>query len=94
VGNVRKPTISIDATLYEDASEAASKAGLTFSAWLSEAARTQLRQDSLQAAITDYEAEDGPFSDEEIAGTAVAEALREAGRTKGGTQAKPRRRAS
>ena len=91
---MKKPTISIDAALYELVTVAADKAGMTFSAWLSAAARTQLQQDSLQAAIAHYEAEHGEFTDDELAATAVAQALREAEASTSRSQTKPRRRAS
>lgn len=52
--------------------EAAAREGTSVSAWLSVAAAQRLRNELLGAALDIWEAEDGPFSDEELNAAAVA----------------------
>ncbi|HRE03741.1 MAG TPA: hypothetical protein PLV68_20770, partial [Ilumatobacteraceae bacterium] len=60
--------------------EAAARAGASVSAWLSEAAAQRLRNDLLGAALDLWEAEDGPFSDDELnAATAALSPARRRG---------------
>ena len=58
--------------------EAAAREGTSVSAWLTEAAAQRLRNDLLGIALDQWEAEDGPFSDQEL--TAAAAALAATGR--------------
>ena len=54
--------------------EAAAREGTSVSTWITEAAAQRLRNDLLGAALDQWEAEDGPFSEDEL--NAAAEALR------------------
>lgn len=54
--------------------EAAAREGTSASTWLTEAAAQRLRNDLLGVALDQWEAEDGPFSEDEL--NAAAEALR------------------
>jgi hypothetical protein len=54
--------------------DAAARAGTSVSNWLTAAAAQQLRNELLGAALDRWEAEDGPFTDEEL--NAAANALR------------------
>jgi hypothetical protein len=58
---------------------AAARQGMSVSTWLAAAAAQRLRIELLGAALDLWEAEDGPFSDDEL--NAAAEAL---GRTRRG----------
>lgn len=60
--------------------EAASRQGTSVSQWLTAAASQRLRHELLGAALDGWEAEDGPFSDGELAAAATA---LEAGRRNG-----------
>ncbi len=53
--------------------EAAAREGTSVSTWLTKAAAQRLRNDLLGAALDQWEAEDGPFSEIEL--NAAAEAL-------------------
>lgn len=52
--------------------EAAERAGMSVSGWLAQAAADRLRNDVLGAALDAWEAEDGPFGDEEFDAAAAA----------------------
>jgi hypothetical protein len=52
--------------------EAAAREGTSVSMWLSEAAAQRLRNDLLGVALDLWEAEDGPFSDDELNAAAAA----------------------
>jgi hypothetical protein len=54
--------------------EAAAREGTSVSSWLTEAAAQRLRNDLLGVALDQWEAEDGPFTDNEL--NAAAAALR------------------
>jgi hypothetical protein len=54
--------------------EAAAREGASVSTWVTEAAAQRLRNDLLGRALDQWEAEDGPFSADEL--NAAAEALR------------------
>lgn len=62
-----KPTISLDPDLRDQIEAAASGAGVSFSAWLAEAARQRLRKERLLGLIAEWEAEHGAFTEEERA---------------------------
>jgi hypothetical protein len=51
---------------------AATRQGTSVSHWLAVAASQRLRNELLGAALDDWEAEDGPFSDEELDAAAAA----------------------
>lgn len=46
--------------------EAAARAGMSVSGWLAAAAADRVRNDLLGAALDAWEAEDGPFTDDEL----------------------------
>jgi hypothetical protein len=69
-----KPSISIDPELYAAVRSAADADGVSFSAWLEEAARSRLRRAGLEAAIASYETEHGQIGD-----TTMAQARTELG---------------
>ncbi len=52
--------------------DAASRQGTSVSNWLATAAAQQLRNELLGAALDAWEAEDGPFSDDELDAAAAA----------------------
>lgn len=52
--------------------DAAERAGMSVSGWLAQAAAERLRNDLLGAALDVWEAEDGPFGDEELDAAATA----------------------
>jgi hypothetical protein len=52
--------------------EAAARSGMSVSTWLAAAAAQRLRNELLGAALDVWEAEDGPFSDEELNAAAAA----------------------
>jgi hypothetical protein len=66
--SVERLAVSFEPELAKEVRDAAS---LTLdgnvSAWLAEAARNKLRQQALGEAVRQYEAEEGEFSDEEMA---------------------------
>ena len=62
--------------------DAAARHGLSVSSWLTTAAAQRLRNELLDGALDDWEAEDGPFSDVEL--NAAASALGN-GRRRGAT---------
>ncbi|MBO0807195.1 MAG: hypothetical protein J2P32_02700 [Actinobacteria bacterium] len=52
--------------------QAAARQGMSVSTWLGEAAADRLRNELLGAALDEWEAEDGTFSDEELDAAAAA----------------------
>lgn len=64
---VEKISISLDEEVAASARIAAEAAGLSLSAWLSQAAAKAARLEAGLQAMAEYEAEHGPFTDEEIA---------------------------
>jgi len=52
--------------------DAAARQGVSISTWLAEAAAQGLRSELLGAALDVWEAEDGPFSDDELNAAATA----------------------
>lgn len=52
--------------------DAAARQGLSVSTWLAAAAAQRLRSELLGAALDLWEAEDGPFSDDELNAAAAA----------------------
>ncbi|HEV3365422.1 MAG TPA: hypothetical protein VG795_15035 [Acidimicrobiia bacterium] len=62
-----KPTISLDPDLRYQIEAAAATAGVSFSAWLADAARQRLRKERLLGLIAEWEAEHGEFTEAEVA---------------------------
>ena len=52
--------------------DAAQRAGMSVSGWLARAAADRLRNGLLGAALDGWEAQDGPFGDEELDAAAAA----------------------
>ena len=51
-----KPSISLDPELRDQIEAAAASAGVSFSAWLADAARQRLRKERVLGLITEWEA--------------------------------------
>jgi hypothetical protein len=62
-----KPTISLDPELRDQIEAAAASAGVSFSAWMADAARQRLRKERVLGIIAEWEAEHGEFTEAEIA---------------------------
>jgi phospholipid N-methyltransferase len=62
-----KVSISLPSELLDDVREAARKAGVPLSAWLAEAAAAKVRSESLKTFLDEWEAKDGPFTEDELA---------------------------
>jgi hypothetical protein len=64
---VEKMSVSFDLELGEAIRGSASASGQSVSAWLAEAARDRLRREALGEAVTAWEQEFGPLTDDEVA---------------------------
>jgi hypothetical protein len=64
---VRKLSVALDEQIAAAAAVAAERKGLSFSAWLNQAAQHALAIEEGLAAVADWEAEHGPFTAEELA---------------------------
>jgi len=64
---VEKLSIALEEGVAQAAREAAERHGLSLSAWVNEAAREALAIEDGLAAMGEWEAEEGPISDEAIA---------------------------
>jgi hypothetical protein len=64
---VERLTVSLESELAVAVREAAVADDLNVSAWLADAARRQLASRGLQDVVTEWEAEHGAFSDDELA---------------------------
>jgi len=62
----RKLAITVDADVHARVVRAARKKKVSISAWLTEAARRSLRIGDGLAAVAEWEAEHGAFSEEEL----------------------------
>ena len=60
-------SISFEVQLGDNVRHAAEKAGKPLSTWLAEAAATKLRAEALAEFLDDWEAENGAFTEEELA---------------------------
>jgi len=80
---VDRLSVALDANLGADIREAAAARSMSVSAWLASAAQDKLRNQRLREFLDEWEAEDGPVTDEERAqaqredAEALAEARRE-----------------
>jgi len=63
----KKRSISLPPTLDDEIQAQAERDGLTYSAWLADAARKELTVRAGLAAVAEVEQEIGTFTDEEIA---------------------------
>jgi hypothetical protein len=59
-------TITMEAELGAAVRDAAARSGMSVSAWLARAASDRLRNDLLGEALDRWEAEHGPFTEEEL----------------------------
>ncbi|MGH6628429.1 MAG: hypothetical protein ACREB3_01710 [Burkholderiales bacterium] len=59
-------SVTMEPDLGAAVRDAARRAGMSVSGWLAQAAADRLRNDLLGAALDGWEAEDGPFGDEEL----------------------------
>jgi hypothetical protein len=59
-------SVTMEPDLGAAVRDAAERAGMSVSGWLAQAAADRLRNDLLGAALDVWEAEDGPFGDEEL----------------------------
>ena len=62
-----KMAITVDPDVHAGIVAAAEEAGLSVSAWMTRAARKELRRLDGLAAMAEYEAEHGAFTEEELA---------------------------
>ena len=65
--NVDRLSITLEPKLGAAARKAAKKANVSLSTWIAEAAAHRLRNDALGEALDEWEAEDGPFTADELA---------------------------
>ncbi len=70
--NVDRLSITMDPKLGAAVRKAAARAKLSVSAWIAEAAVDRVRHELLGKALDAWEAEDGPFSADELRAAAVA----------------------
>ena len=59
-------SLTMDPDLGAAVREAADRAGMSVSAWLSEAAAERVRNELLGIALQRWQEEDGPFTEEEL----------------------------
>lgn len=64
---VRKLSVALEEAVAAAASTSAARQGQSLSAWLNEAAARALAIEDGLAAVAEWEAEYGPFTDEELA---------------------------
>ena len=72
MANVDRFSVTMPPELGEAIRKAAARGNVSVSAWLTEAAARQLRNELLGAAIEAYEAEHGAFTDAELNEAAAA----------------------
>lgn len=65
-------SVAMEPELGAAVRDAAQRAGMSVSGWLAQAAADRLRNDLLGAALDGWEAQDGPFGDEELDAAAAA----------------------
>lgn len=64
---VDRLSITVDAELGIAVRTAAAASETSLSSWAAEALADRVRQDNMQAFLDDWEAEQGPFTEEELA---------------------------
>ena len=64
---MKKLSVALDETVAREAALAAEKKGLSLSAWLNAAAERALLIEGGLAAVAEWEAEDGPLTEEDLA---------------------------
>jgi hypothetical protein len=78
VAEVDRFSVSMPPEIGSAVRDAAARQGTSVSAWVTEAAARRLRNDLLGEALDAWEAEDGPFTEQEL--TAASAALGARGR--------------
>jgi hypothetical protein len=63
---VDRLSVTMDPELGQAVRDAAARSGISVSRWLSQAASDHLRNELLGAALEVWEAEQGPFTDDEL----------------------------
>ena len=63
---VDRLSVTMDPQLGQAVRDAAARSGISVSRWLSQAASDHLRNELLGAALEVWEAEQGPFTDDEL----------------------------
>ena len=63
---VDKMSISMDPELGDEVRTAAQRAGKNLSSWMADAAQAKLRAEALAEFLTDWEAQHGSFTSEEL----------------------------
>ncbi len=66
MAQVDRFSVTMAPEVGEGVRQAAARQGVSVSAWLSEAAADKLRNELLGAALDAWEAEDGPFTEDEL----------------------------
>jgi hypothetical protein len=74
--NVDRLSVAVDSELGRAVRAAAAEAGMSVSQWMSEAASDHLRNQLLGVALDAWEAETGPFTQEEL--DSAAQSIRRA----------------
>lgn len=82
--NVDRFSVSMDPYMGAAVRDAASRAGMSVSAWMAAAAADRLRSDLLEEALDRWEEEDGPFDEAELDAAAAVLEIDE-GRRRGGS---------
>lgn len=72
MGQVDRLSVTMSPEIGAAVREAAAQQGTSVSTWLASAAAQRLRNELLGAALDRWEAEEGPFSDEELDAAAAA----------------------
>lgn len=72
MGQVDRLSVTMPPEVGAAVREAAARQGTSVSTWLASAAAQRLRNELLGAALDRWEAEEGPFSDEELDAAAAA----------------------
>jgi hypothetical protein len=75
-------SITMEPKLGAAARKAAKRAGMSVSAWIAEATADRLRNDALGRALDEWEAENGAFSEDELAAATQELGLRRPRRTR------------
>ncbi len=73
-------SVTMDPDLEAAVRDAVERAGMSVSGWLAQAAADRLRNGLLGAALDAWEAEDGPFGDEELDAAAATLGITRASR--------------
>ena len=81
---MKKLSISLDARLADFAAQAAAGEGLSLSAWLARAVEHEQRLSEGRAAVAEFEAEHGAFTEDELVAAEAALARMGIGRLEPG----------